>query len=687
MKDYQANDSDRVDRLAERIADLEKKVDQLNGRLGQLAESRVPAASAGNRDLVTAAPAAGAVTATDPGNESRVLDSAGDVVRALHRDETARVRHGGGSLGLVGVLMVFGAGVTIAGIWLLVATAIDAGLLTDTAVIVAGLVLTGLLFAAGAVTARTRLPGAIAAVFVAAASLGYSGTVVAASGIYQLWPPIVTAVLVPAGTGFFIFWLARHDFPAATAWAAGLNIVVAVIDPGANYAVVRTVELVSTAPIVIVLVVIAVTRKKPWSGLRATAGIVGSVAMAAHLALVWTSDGHFGYLVTAEAVLTLVVAAVLLSGRTPSPGAISDSCVLVLLPAAVLTTAILVFDSWQLRGTVTVVTVLYLAVALAGARLSGGATSDDPTTAADGGDPHGFPDSQRLKMIITALALIPLHSLAVYQGLIETSPLSAVDYEVLRLGMLLVGAAAVLGLARVESLTLPVICWSLLMIAGPLPLIESTLDLKPLWMTGTMSIITGIACVVVSVVAVIVAARFGPLPAANAVVVFVCTLVLSYAGIVTVVAFVLSPVGTTTWAVFIGQAAVSVVWLIAAGWLLLAGGASRSKGRGALGLALAIAASIKLVVVDLAGSNDWIRIGVFLVCGITTLVIAVARARRDRSAAVPDSGGGNAGDHPATTGAPVAANGATPHPGTGGWSAPYAAGNPPDEPTGGPGQR
>ncbi|MBN9644563.1 hypothetical protein ACFSSC_06160 [Corynebacterium mendelii] len=710
MTDCPDHEHDRVDLLARRLTELENKVDRLidavDGEPGNglpAGDDRQPAAAhrrvadaSGTRqrdgqsvhDTVPKAAAPRAAAGNRPGHPGK-----GSPVsrRQQSRRQRPAARPGPSrSLGVVGVLMLFGAGVTIAGIWLLVATAVNAGLVTDGAIVAAGLVLSAVLFGAGVLTGRSRLPQGISSVFVVAALLGYAATVLSGSAVYGLWPPIVSSVLLVAGNAGLLFWLTRRNRPTAIAWAAGLMMVVATVNtadapsPGSW----DVPAIILASPVALALVVVAVTRRKPWSAVRASTAVTCSIASAAHLVAVWLSPTEETYVLLGEAVVVLVVVIVALSGRCPSPGALSDSLLLVVLPATVLSVVIILFESWATRGLATVVTVLYLAVALAGARL-GEITPGDTTTAADPapGVQSDLAD-RRMHMIVAGLSLVALHLLAFYQALIDTSPLTDVDFEVLRLGMLVAGAAVMLALVRFESMSLPVVCWSLVMVAGPLPLIESTLEFKPLWLSGTMSILTGITCVLVTVVAVVVATRFGPLPKLNAVVVFFYALLLSYTGIVTVVAFILSPVSTTDWAVFVGQGTVSLVWLVAAGWLLLGPGSTQSAIRGTLGLALAVAASIKLVVVDLAGSNDWIRIAVFLLCGSSTLVIAVLRARRDR-ATLPDTHNTTPVSHATATaaGAPVpAAHTATPGTtDTGtvdnsnnrpGWTSPYTQGKP-----------
>lgn len=112
---------------------------------------------------------------------------------------------------------------------------------------------------------------------------------------------------------------------------------------------------------------------------------------------------------------------------------------------------------------------------------------------------------------------------------------------------------------------------------------------------------------------------------------------------------------------------VSIGWMVAAAWLMLAPKRLNVGANMAASLVIAGAAVIKLVFYDMQAMSGLTRVSAFLLCGLLMLGMVVARSLRDRDAAhEPESGAGQSGAE-ARTGAaaepaPHAPNSAGPEP-------------------------
>lgn len=81
----------------------------------------------------------------------------------------------------------------------------------------------------------------------------------------------------------------------------------------------------------------------------------------------------------------------------------------------------------------------------------------------------------------------------------------------------------------------------------------------------------------------------------------------------------------------IGHAAVSVLWMVLAGWVLLADTGLAQRSSLSTGVLLAVAATVKLVFFDLGTLEGLPRAVAFLVSGVALLTISVLRTRRGPS--------------------------------------------------------
>ncbi|QGU07250.1 hypothetical protein COCCU_06560 [Corynebacterium occultum] len=79
---------------------------------------------------------------------------------------------------------------------------------------------------------------------------------------------------------------------------------------------------------------------------------------------------------------------------------------------------------------------------------------------------------------------------------------------------------------------------------------------------------------------------------------------------------------------YFGHALVSIIWMVLAAWVLLARNPLNNDTALGIGLILAVSATVKLVFFDLSALSGVPRVFAFLVCGVVLLAIATIRSRR-----------------------------------------------------------
>lgn len=123
---------------------------------------------------------------------------------------------------------------------------------------------------------------------------------------------------------------------------------------------------------------------------------------------------------------------------------------------------------------------------------------------------------------------------------------------------------------------------------------------------------------------------------------------------------------------------VSIGWMVAAGWLMLAPKRLNVDSNLAGALVIAAAAVLKLVFYDMQAMHGITRVMAFLVCGIILLAMAVIRSRKDDAADEKARGsGGPAGPHgPSGPGGPDGPAGPHGPGGPGGPAGPHGPGSP-----------
>lgn len=87
--------------------------------------------------------------------------------------------------------------------------------------------------------------------------------------------------------------------------------------------------------------------------------------------------------------------------------------------------------------------------------------------------------------------------------------------------------------------------------------------------------------------------------------------------------------GTRPWTgYYFGHALISIIWMVLAAWVLLARTPLKNNTALGIGVILALSATVKLVFFDLSALSGVPRVFAFLVCGVVLLAIATIRSRR-----------------------------------------------------------
>lgn len=213
---------------------------------------------------------------------------------------------------------------------------------------------------------------------------------------------------------------------------------------------------------------------------------------------------------------------------------------------------------------------------------------------------------------------------------------------------------------------LPWVVWlvALLIMTGPWA--GDVMGRAPLWLTGYAAAPLAILLAGLIALCLIRYRAFGIFPVWAQVIGGVVILHLSTLVIVTLTTFLGDLVAGSAgmWLGYLlGHAAVSAAWMILGAVVLLARTPLDNRTELGIGVLLAAAATIKLVFFDLSALSGVPRVIAFLVCGVALLVIAAVRGRRTSSHSDgPGSAAGPADQNTRVETAPAATAGATDSP-------------------------
>ncbi|MEJ5998784.1 DUF2339 domain-containing protein [Corynebacterium sp. H130] len=153
---------------------------------------------------------------------------------------------------------------------------------------------------------------------------------------------------------------------------------------------------------------------------------------------------------------------------------------------------------------------------------------------------------------------------------------------------------------------------------------------KPLWLTSHIAPVQALAILIFMVVIFLLRHSFKKFPTTAQVLIGLAGLHLSTLIIVTMCTYVFSFLGQgMMWLGYlIGHALVSILWMLLAAYILVVTNAFSQRTSLAVGLILAIAAVVKLVFFDLGTLEGLPRVLAFLISGLALLGIASLRAKK-----------------------------------------------------------
>ncbi|QMV85204.1 DUF2339 domain-containing protein [Corynebacterium hindlerae] len=162
---------------------------------------------------------------------------------------------------------------------------------------------------------------------------------------------------------------------------------------------------------------------------------------------------------------------------------------------------------------------------------------------------------------------------------------------------------------------------------------KAVLFKKPLWLTDHIALVQAIAILVFMVTIFLVRHAFQRYPIAAQVIIGIAGLHLSALVIVTVTTYLFSLLGENSmWLGYlVGHALVSISWMLLAAYILVVTNAFSRSTSLAVGLILAIASVVKLVFFDLGTLEGVPRVIAFLISGLALLAIASLRAKKTKS--------------------------------------------------------
>ncbi|MBI8988188.1 DUF2339 domain-containing protein [Corynebacterium meridianum] len=260
------------------------------------------------------------------------------------------------------------------------------------------------------------------------------------------------------------------------------------------------------------------------------------------------------------------------------------------------------------------------------------------TQADDGLSPAAFVAPTLVTVGATTIPLsFFLIDLTLLASATSWSAAGIVTYD--RTVFLAVTLAAVVALPRLQSGNTPWITWIastlLFTVATGQAVFGRNVDL----LLRPERMIEGLLLILIVVTALLSRANFDDMPPAGRVLIALSGLHLSAVGVVSVATYVGKMVNQVDLGFFVGHAAVSILWIGLAAYVLLANNGLSAQASLSSGALLAVAGVVKLIFIDLSTIGGMMRVVAFLVSGTALLVIAALRARRDQSAAKPADNG------------------------------------------------
>ncbi|NLA54839.1 MAG: DUF2339 domain-containing protein [Corynebacterium humireducens] len=162
---------------------------------------------------------------------------------------------------------------------------------------------------------------------------------------------------------------------------------------------------------------------------------------------------------------------------------------------------------------------------------------------------------------------------------------------------------------------------------------RNVLGKSPLWLTDHIALVQ--AGLIAVFLGVVISRRkaLAPLPVWAQIVLAVAGLHLSMVALVTAATWLGNLISGTSgmWLGYlVGHALVSILWMVLAAWILLAAPGLSDRGSLGAGMVLAVAGVVKLVFFDLGTLEGLPRAMAFLVSGVALLAMASLRTRRAR---------------------------------------------------------
>ncbi|MBI9000336.1 hypothetical protein M0E87_08465 [Corynebacterium sp. CCM 9185] len=143
--------------------------------------------------------------------------------------------------------------------------------------------------------------------------------------------------------------------------------------------------------------------------------------------------------------------------------------------------------------------------------------------------------------------------------------------------------------------------------------------------------VEGLFLIIIVTTALLTRASFDEMPPWGRVLIALSGLHLSAVGVVSVTTYIGKMMNQVDLGFFAGHAAVSILWIGLAAYVLLGNNDLSAQTSLSSGTLLAVAGVVKLVFVDLSTIGGMMRVVAFLVSGMALLVIAALRAKRDQS--------------------------------------------------------
>lgn len=502
---------------------------------------------------------------------------------------------------VIRIIAVVGSLITVAGVGLAVALAIQNGLLGPLGRVLLSVLLAAILLGAGLWLDRRRAvdasvnPGVSALVVTSFITLA-----LVVNSLFSLlgWWPLWLAVAVMLAIWIAYLALTRVRKMRMVGFAMCIVAVFLVMS-------FFTSEDTGSWPIVIVpLTLLALTWKTSWNEVRFAAAATAVIVQIGYTMTVWSEATILAVLVGIVTALAFVCVSLFDPLEDNSTNTVTG----IIAPLVLLLVAVeLAENTWTIW--------LFLPATAAMAALGYSRSSKLAT--------HMAP----IALAATAVAFVMVWDFTPPLGTgarLDSTIVVALFF------VAAIGTTIWLSL-RAESRIWPWAFWLGAAVIVTWNLSRNVLSKTPLWLTDTSALIQALLIVAFLVVAVRYRKSLAVLPIPAQVIFAVAGLHLSMVALVTVSTWVGTFIGNTTgmWLGYlVGHAGTSILWMVLAAWILLAArGLSERASLGA-GMVLAVAGVVKLVFFDLGNLEGLPRAVAFLVCGVALLAMAALRARR-----------------------------------------------------------